>query len=307
MEVDPVRGPVELPKRGKLPHNLLPGLHEVMVLRSRSGQVVALPRGVPPTFSQRRGGSFIEAYYVDCAGAHSRTFSARLQTSDIGVDLLAEIDVEMSVEDCVRAVIDRRGSDYLKDQLEGWAQHNASRLTSGFKVAGGSLASLAEQILARLQTDSQRLSFSGLKIRELRVRLRLADQETVAKEGATTLSEKLKAQRFQDLSDTYAGQFGPELAKIYAALSVNDQTEIPAFLKRLQDERHADTANRFNVLIALLRGEAIEPHMREQLLQDLAMALKLPGIAAPSQELAKALYQAGASAEIADAKPAASD
>ncbi len=293
--VDPVRGPYPIPRQGRLPHNLLPGLHEVVVLRSRSGKVLALPRGTPPTFSQRMTGQFIEAYYVDYGSVHSRTFAAALPTGDLGVDLVAEIDVEMSVEDCVQAVVERRGPGYLGDQLAKWTQQHASGLSSRFKVyTDGDLANLAGQILGRLQTESQRLSFSGLKIRELRVRLRFADQKTVAEAGATTLAEKVRAQRTKDLYAMYLPVFGPDFAKIRASLSGSQESEIPAFLQRLQAEQYAANEHKYEALISLLRGESIEPHLKEQLLKDLASALKLPGLGQPARELASALQQAGA-------------
>jgi len=292
--VDPVRGPQPIPKRGRLPQHLLPGLHEVMVLRSRSGQVLALPRGTPPTFGQRMSGNFIEAYYVDC-DVHSRTFSASLPTGDIGIDIVADVDVEMCVDDCVQAVIDRRAAGYLGDQLTKWVQQHASRLTSGFKVhADGTLADLGGRVLAQLQTESMRLSFSGLKIRELRVRLRLADQEKVSAEGAAMLQSKLRAQRIRQTFAMLSDVLGPDAARIYAAMAVDHEGEIPGFLQRLQAEQHAASEHKFEVLISLLQGDSIEPHLKEQLLKDLAAVKLLPGMKQPEHELASALLAVGA-------------
>lgn len=47
--------------------------------------------------------------------------------------------------------------------------------------------------------------------------------------------------------------------------------------------------------------------MREQLLEDLATALKLPGISARAPELARALLEADPSAGVSDANPATND
>lgn len=233
--VDPVRGPQLIPRIGRFPNTLLPRLHEVMVLRSRAGQLVALPRGTSPTLGQRLSGTFIEAYYVDCGESHSRTFSVRLPSGDIGVDLLAEIDVELRVEDSLKAVIEHRSIGYLKDVMAAWVQHHASRLTYGFKVArDNDLASLAGQILVRLQTENQGLNFSGLKIRELRVRLRLADEKTVAEAGAITLAAKLRAQRIKDLHEIYASVSGADLARIMAAVTADRDSEMVAFLHAMR-------------------------------------------------------------------------
>lgn len=271
--IDPVRGPYTAPRSGKLAADLLPKPYEVVVLRSRSGKMMQLRRGDPPTFGHRLVGGFTEIYFVD-AGRHVRTFTSQLPTADVGVDLTAEIDAELTVEDCCEVVRERRGD--LAEQLANWCQQTAAAVTSRFSAGGGQgtddLAGLSRQVTDQLQVATKPELF-GLSLRELRVRLRFANESVVAERGAATLNSVLRARSMANVQKIYEPIFGPDFAQIYSALVDGHEDQIPAFLERLQSGQHATQQAKWTLLASLLNDSSIESHFRERLGRELGKML----------------------------------
>jgi hypothetical protein len=271
--IDPVRGPFTAPRSGKLAHDLLPKPFEVVVLRSRSGKMTQLRRGDPPTFGQRLVGGFTQLYFVD-AGRQTRTFTANLPTADPGIELTGEVDVELTVEDCCEVVRERRGD--LAEQLAHWCQDRASVVTSRFSAGDHEttedLTVLSRRVVDALQTGSKPELF-GMSIRELRVRLRFANESVVAEQGASTLTAVLRAKSTDRVRKIYEPIFGPDFSKIYIALVEQHEDQIPAFLERLQASQELNQQNKWQLLRALLDDPAIEPHFRERFARDMGKML----------------------------------
>jgi hypothetical protein len=271
--IDPVRGPLRIPRTGKLPLELLPKPYEVVVLRSPSNRLVQLQRGCPPTFGQRMVGGFTEAYYVD-AGRHTREFSVILPSADVGIDLLGQVDVELTVDDCCELVRERRGD--LAEQLSNWCQERAARITSEFSAAGdedsANLAVIGRKVADTLRS-SNRPELFGLNIRELRVRLQFANQGIVAETGATTLSAMLRAKGMQRIKSLYEPVFGPAFAQVYTALVERHEDLIPEFVAKLQQEQQLTGSRKWELFSSMLRDSEIEPHFRERFAKELGKAL----------------------------------
>lgn len=271
--IDPVRGPYALPRGGKLAQDLIPRPYEVAVLRSRSGKMMGLRRGDPPTFGHRLVGGFTELYFVD-AGRHVRTFTAQLPTADVGVDLTAEIDAELTVVDCCEVVRERRGD--LAEQLANWCQQTASVVTSRFSAAesAGSddLAGLSRQVTERVQTAIKPDMF-GMSLRELRVRLRFSNEDVVREQGAATLTNMLRARSLERIHKIYEPIFGPDFTQVYIALVEKHEDQIPAFLERVQAGQQATQQAKWKLLESLLTDSSIESHFRERFARELAKTL----------------------------------
>ncbi len=270
--IDPVRGPELIPRTGKLPRNLLPEPYEVMVLRSPANKMVQLERGCPPTMGQRFVGGFTEAYYVD-TGSQTRTFSINLPTADVGIDLAGEVDVELMVDDCCEVVRERRGD--LAEQLGNWCYEQASRITSEFSIgaeAEPGLAAISRKVADALRVSNRRPELFGLSIRELRVRLRFVNESTVMEAGATALSAVLAAKTMQRTKDLYERIFGPEFARVYAALQGHEEL-IPQFVERFQAEQQLDGKRKWDLFTAMLNDSAIELHIRERFTKELGNSL----------------------------------
>jgi hypothetical protein len=275
--IDPVRGPYTAPRSGKLAPDLIPKPYEVVVLRSRSGKMMQLRRGDPPTFGHRLVGGFTEMYFVD-AGRHVRTFTAQLPTADIGIDLAAEIDAELTVEDCCEVVRERRGD--LAEQLANWCQQTAAAVTSRFSAGGGDgaddLAGLGRQVTEKLQSAIKPEMF-GMSLRELRVRLRFANESVVAEQGAAALTSVLRARSMERIQKIYEPIFGPEFSQIYSALVDQHEDQIPVFLARLQAGQQATQQTtqeaQWKLLTTLLNDSSIESHFRERLAMQLGKTL----------------------------------
>jgi hypothetical protein len=270
--IDPVRGPYTAPRSGKLPQDLLPKPYEAVVLRSRSGRMRQLRRGDPPTFGQRLVGGFTELYFVD-TGRLTRTFTATLPTADPGIELTGEVDVELTVEDCCEVVRERRGD--MAEQLAHWCQGRAFVVTSRFSVGEHEteeLAVLSRRVVEALQTDGKPELF-GLSIRELRVRLRLANQSVVDEEGATALRGMLRAKSLDRVRKIYEPIFGPDFTQIYVALVDHHEDQIPAFMERLQASQQLNQENRWKLLTSLLDDSSIESHFRERFARELGKML----------------------------------
>jgi hypothetical protein len=265
--VDPVRGPIRIPRIGKLPHSLMPKMHEVVVMRTRAGGLVELPRGNPPTFGQRFVGGYSEIYYVD-AGLQTRTFTARLPTADLGVDLLGDIDVELEVEDCLQVVTERRGN--LAEQLANWCYEHASHVTAAHSAGSlpeGGLPSISGQVTSALQSSIRRVALPGLSIRELRARLRLANGEVIKQIGEKTLIDKVRATSLIDIQAMYQSILGLEEAIIYAALLDGHEDRIPDFLERLESKRSRFDQSMQELLHSSL--DHLAPHLRDRLATEL--------------------------------------
>ena len=265
--IDPVRGPIRIPRIGRLPQALMPRMHEVVVMRTRAGVLVELPRGNPPTFGQRFVGGFSEIYYVD-SGLQTRTFTARLPSADLGVELLGDIDVEIKVEDCLQVVTERRGD--LAEQLANWCYERASHVTVAYSVGmlpEGGLPSISGQVTSALQSSIRCVKLPGLSIRELRARLRLANGEIIDKIGKETLEKKFRATSLIDIQAMYQSILGPEEATIYAALLDGHEDRIPDFLERLEGKRDRYDQSVQNLLHSSL--DHLAPHLRDRLATEL--------------------------------------
>jgi hypothetical protein len=298
--IDPVRGPYATPRSGKLAQNLIPKPYEVVVLRSRSGKMIQLRRGDPPTFGQRMVGGYTEVYFVD-AGRQTRTFAAQLPTADPGVDLIGEVDVELTVDDCVEVVRERRGD--LAELLANWCQERASIVTSRFSVGDHAtsegLAALSAQVTQALQTPVQRPELFGMSIRELRVRLRFANASVVQEQGAATLKNLLHVKSLARMREICDPVFGPEFSQIYVTLVERHPDQIPVFLERLQTSQLANQQNRWQLLNSLLSDPAIEPHFKAQFAQEVGKMLLTTD---PSNhDLAASLFHRASEFELPEA------
>ncbi|WP_214410029.1 hypothetical protein [Sphaerisporangium fuscum] len=273
--IDPVRGPKVLPRFGRLRSDLRPQLHEAMVLRSRDGRLVELPRGAPPTFGQRLVGGFIEAYYVS-VGAHTRTFASRLPTADVGIELQGEVDVELEVKDCGLLVRERRGD--LNERLRNWCLDLAGRITAQHNIgtvanAGDELARLASVVADSLRTTTKRPDLPGMTMRELRVRLRYADEATVQQAGKDALQQKLQARKAKDLKEMYEPVYGPDIAGIVALLTDGHTDRIPDVVDRIHASQQLTEQRKIDLFQQLVTSPSIEVHVRDRLAQQLARQL----------------------------------
>lgn len=301
--IDPVRGPYTAPRSGKLAPDLIPKPYEVVVLRSRSGKMMQLRRGDPPTFGHRLVGGFTELYFVD-AGRHVRTFTAQLPTADAGIDLTAEIDAELTVEDCCEVVRERRGD--LAEQLANWCQQTAAVVTSRFRAGasdgGDDLADLSRKVTGQLQSAIKPEMF-GMSLRELRVRLRFANESLVAEQGAVALTGVLRARSMERIQKIYEPIFGPDFSQIYSALVDGHEDQIPAFLSRLQaaqqTTQQTTQESQWKLLTSLLNDSTIESHIREQLAMQLGR--KLVGGESADSSLAASLLSGASELDALEA------
>jgi hypothetical protein len=269
-----MRGVVELPRLRPLRDGDRPEPHEIMVLRSRAGKLLALPRGESPTLGQRLVGGFTRAYFVR-TGPQTQTFTATLPTADIGVDLVCDVDVELLVGDCTTLVREWTGD--LSDQLSRWCRAQAAGITAEHAiriadVAGKELAEVEKLVTMRLQSTTQRPTLPGLALRELHVRLRFANEEVVNKAGTRALDEKLKAKNTSDVIAMYRDVFGDELAKILALIG-GDQEKVVEMAQRLQTEYHVNGQRRIDLFRELVDSPTIEVHIRERLAMELSKQL----------------------------------
>lgn len=273
-QFNPLRGPVDLPRFGPLAQSARPELHEIMVLRSRAGRLLGLPRGGSPTLGQRLVGGFTIAYYVR-TGAQTQTFTARLPTADVGVDLACEVDVELVVGDHTRLVREWTGD--LGEQLGNWCRAQAAGITTQHVIriggnTGKDLAEVERLVTDRLRTSAQRPSMPGLDLRELRVRLRFANEEIVGRAADKALGEKLKAKRIAELKEMYEQVFGPELAQVISLVG-GDQERIVEVAQRMQAEQQLNGQRRIDLFRELISSPAIEMHVRERLASELGRQL----------------------------------
>jgi hypothetical protein len=255
-----------------------------------------LRRGDPPTFGQRLVGGFTELYFVD-SGRQTRTFAVTLPTADPGIELAGEVDVELIVEDCCEVVRERRGD--LAEQLEHWCQERATAVTTQFSVGDqettGDLTALGRRVVDALQTGSKPELF-GMSIRELRIRLRLANQSVVEEEGATALKGMLRAKSLDRVRKIYEPIFGPDFTQIYVALVDRHEDQIPAFLERLQATQQVNQQNRWQMLNSLLNDSSIESHFRDRFARELGKMLL--GGDSTHQDLAASLLSRSAEFEL---------
>jgi hypothetical protein len=297
--IDPVRGPQALPRFGRLGTELRPKMHEAVVLRRRDGRLVELPRGAPPTLGQRVVGGFTEAYYVS-VGVHTRSFTARLPTATVGVELDSEVDVELEVDDCRLLVSERR--DDLDEQLGNWCHEQAARLTTRHEVgaanAGDELVTLGGQVANSLRTAAQRPNLPGLRLRELRVRLRYANKDIVEQHGADTLREGLRARKAQTLMAMYAPVYGPDLARIITLLADGHTDRIPEVVERIHASQQITEQRKMDLFQNLITSSTIATDVRARLAEYLSTMLGEGG----SGDITDAIFaQAGAPALPADA------
>jgi hypothetical protein len=113
----------------------------------------------------------------------------------------------------------------------------------------------------------------GMSLRELRVRLRFANESVVAEQGAATLTSVLRARSLERIHEIYTPIFGPDFAQIYIALVDKHEDQIPAFLERLQAGQHATQQAKWQLLTSLLNDSSIESHFRERLGAELGKML----------------------------------
>lgn len=273
-QINPMRGPLELPRIGPLGNGMRPELYETVVLKARSGKLLTLPVGESPTFGQRLVGGFTQAYFIRM-GYQNQTFTTTVPTADIGIDLVCEVDVELEVDDCENLVRNWIGD--VGEQLGKWCRSLASETTTGHQInisgnAGRELAEVERKVAQRLQTNTQRPQMHGLKLRELRVRLRFAKEEIVSEFGGEALISKLKAKQLAEVTEMYESVFGRELAQVIALVG-GDQEKIVAVAERLQTEYQVNGQRRIDLFRELVNSPTIEVHIRERLAMELGKQL----------------------------------
>lgn len=238
----PARGPVDLPRFGRLKPGHRPKDTEVVVL-TRGGRYVELPRGMSPPFAYRLVGGYRRAYFVS-PDRQTRTWEIMMQSRTGLKDVRATVIIELKVTNCTELL---RYEWDLDREITSWCEEKIAEGVVQFGLSdperiGPQLITISRVASELLSTSQHHISRPpGLEFKIVRVRLESQRAETID----DTFNVRARIDMLRD-------KYGQDFAQMYATVitDANWATELGGWMSQHIRERDEYAAQLLNSFIA---------------------------------------------------------